>query len=70
MKGARDAPEHNRGIAGPDYIDKAGSFARFGAGQIIQIDAPYLLRCFAVLRQSVEMMADAAIRRSSGPLPP
>jgi hypothetical protein len=68
MKAARDALEHNRGLAGPDYIDKAGSFARCPLGEIIQIDEPYLLRCFEVLRHSVAAMADAAVRRSSAPV--
>ncbi len=70
MKATRDALEHNRGLAGADYIDKAGNFARYTVGEMIQIDEPYLLRCFASLRQSVESMAEAAIRRSTGPSAP
>jgi len=70
MKAARDALEHNRGLAGLDYIDKAGNFARCTLGEIIPIEEPYLLRCFVLLRQSVESMAAAAIRRSSGPSAP
>jgi hypothetical protein len=66
MKAARDVLEHNRGVVGPDYIDKAGAFTRYAVGDYVQIDEPYLLRCFALLRAVVEMMADAAIRRSAG----
>ena len=70
MKAARDVLEHNRGVAGNDYIDKAGNFARCTVGEMIQIDEPYLLRCIASLRQSVESMVRARIRRSSGPSSP
>ncbi|MGP0064121.1 MAG: hypothetical protein ACLQGP_11050 [Isosphaeraceae bacterium] len=67
MKAARDVLEHSRGVVGPDYIDKAGAFARYTLGDYVQIDEPYLLQCFALLREVVETMADAAIRRSAGP---
>jgi hypothetical protein len=70
MKAARDVLEHNRGRVGPDYIDKAGDFARYALGEAVEIDEAYLLRCFALLRETVESMADAAIRRSSGPTAP
>jgi hypothetical protein len=66
LKAARDALEHNRGVVGPDYLDKAGDFARYAVGDAIQIDEPYLLGCFVLLREVVEAMAAAAIRRSSG----
>jgi hypothetical protein len=66
MKAARDVLEHNRGLVGPDYIDKAGAFARYALGEVVQIDEAYLLRCFGLLRETVDSMADAAVRRSSG----
>lgn len=66
LKAARDALEHGRGVAGPDYVEKAGDSARHAVGDVIEIDEPYLLRCFALLREVVEAMAEAAIRRSSG----
>jgi hypothetical protein len=66
MKAARDVLEHNRGRVGPDYPEKAGPFARYVVGDILQIDEPYLLECLALMRSIVEAMADAAIRRSSG----
>jgi hypothetical protein len=65
MKAARDVLEHNRGVVVQDYLDKAGEVARFRLGNIIQIDEPYLLNCFALLREVVEAMATAAIRKSS-----
>ena len=69
MKAARDVLEHNRGIVGPDYIDKVGPFTRYAEGDFVQIDEPYLLQCFTLLRGIVETMAEAAIRRSSGTRP-
>src|SRR5207248_552162 len=45
VKAARDVLEHNRGLVGPDYIDKAGAFARYAVGDFVQIDEPYLLQC-------------------------
>ena len=66
LKAARDALEHSGGLVGPDYIDKAGPFARYVEGDTIPIEEPYLLQCFALLRKVIEVMAEAAIRRSSG----
>ena len=66
MKAARDTLEHSGGLVGSDYIAKAGLFARYAEGQIIEIDEPYLLDCFALLRIVVEAMTEAALRRSSG----
>jgi hypothetical protein len=69
LKAARDALEHSGGLVGPDYIDKAGAFARYAEGDTVQIDEPYLLNRFVLLREVVEAMAAAAIRRSSSPSP-
>jgi hypothetical protein len=66
MKAARDTLEHSGGLVGSDYIDKAGSFARYAEGERIQIEEPYLLDSFALLRLVVGAMTEAALRRSSG----
>jgi hypothetical protein len=66
MKAARDVLEHNRGVVGQDYLEKAGVAARFAAGMTVEIDEPYLLDRFTLLRIVIEAMADAAIRRASG----
>jgi len=66
MKAARDTLEHSGGLVGSDYIDKAGAFARYAEGDMIQIEEPYLLDCFAMLRLVVATMTEAALRRSSG----
>ena len=65
MKAARDVLEHRRGVVGPDYLIKAGTAARFSVGETVQIDEPYLLERFALLRNVVESMSAAAIRKSS-----
>ena len=67
MKAARDALEHNKGLVGPDYLDKAGSAARYAMGDIVEIEESRLLEGFALLRGVIEAMAKAAIRKSSGP---
>ena len=70
MKAARDCLEHNRGVVNRDYLDKAGGVARFGEGDPIQIDEPYLLGCFGLLRAVIVAMADATVRIASSPKPP
>jgi hypothetical protein len=66
MKATRDVLEHNRGRVGPDYLEKAGALGRYAVGDVVQIDEPYLMQCLALMRDVVEAMAVAAIRRSSG----
>jgi len=70
LKAARDVLEHGRGLVGPDYIDKAGVFARYAAGDLVQIDEPYLLDRFELLRGVIVAMSEAAIRRLTGPSSP
>lgn len=67
MKAARDVWEHNRGLVGEDYREKAGFTARYAVGQTTQIEEPYLLQCFELVRDVLQAMADAAVRKSSGP---
>jgi hypothetical protein len=66
IKAVRDVLEHSRGVVGQDYINKARAAARYSVGEIVQIEEPYLIDCFALLRTVITSMADAAIRRSSG----
>ena len=70
MKAARDCLEHNRGVVNRDYINKAGRAARYAEGDRVQIDEPYLLECFELLRGVIEAMTVAAVRTASGPKPP
>lgn len=70
MKAARDCLEHNRGVINRVYLDKAGTAARYGEGDVVQIDEPYLMECFASLRGVIVAMAGAAAGIASGPKPP
>ncbi|MHB1562237.1 MAG: hypothetical protein ACYC61_32730 [Isosphaeraceae bacterium] len=69
MKAARDCLEHNQGVINRDYLEKAGTAARFAEGAPVRIDEPYLMGCFALLRGVVEAMAAAAAGIASGPKP-
>ena len=70
MKAARDCLEHNRGVVNRDYVSKAANAARYPEGDRVQIDEPYLMDCFALLRDVIEAMGDAAAGIAAGPQPP
>jgi hypothetical protein len=70
MRAARDCLEHNRGVINRDYLDKAGSAARYAEGELVQIDEPYLMACFTLLRDVIVAMVGAAAGMASGPKPP
>ena len=53
MKAARDCLEHNRGVINSDYLDKAGTEARYAESDRVQIDEPYLMDRFNLLRDVV-----------------
>jgi hypothetical protein len=69
MNAARDCLEHNRGVINRDYLNKAGSVARYAEGDLVQIDEPYLMECSTLLRDVVAAMAGAAAGIASGPKP-
>jgi hypothetical protein len=69
IKAARDVMEHNRGVVNRDYFNKAGATARYSEGQLVQVDEPYLLACFTLLREVVEAMVAAAVPVASGLAP-
>ena len=70
MKAARDCFEHNRGVINRDYLNKAGTAARFAEGDLAQVDEPYLMECFTLLRDVIVAMGSAAAGIASGPKPP
>ena len=43
-----------------DYFDKAGTAARHAEGDFVQIDEPYLMECFTLIREVTATMAVAA----------
>ena len=70
MKSARDCLEHNRGVINRDYLNEACTAARYAEGDLVQIDEPYLMECFALLRDVTVAMARAAAGIVSAPKPP
>jgi hypothetical protein len=70
MKAACDCLAHNRGVINQDYLEKAGSAARYVDGYSVQIDERYLIESFTLLRDVIVAMAGAAARIASGPKPP
>ena len=70
MKAGRDCLEHNRGVVSADYFDKAGTAARYAERDFVQIDEPYLMECFSLIRGVTATMAVAAAEVASGPKPP
>jgi hypothetical protein len=69
MKAARDCLEHNRGVITWDYLNKAGTAARYAEGDLVQIDEPYLMGYFTLLREVTAAMANAAAGIAAGPKP-
>ena len=70
MKAARDCLEHNQGVINRDYLNKAGTAKRYDEGDLVQIDEPYLMECFTLLRDVTVAMAGSAAGIASGPKPP
>ena len=70
MKAARDCLEHNQGVINRDYLNKAGTASAYAEGDLVQIDEPYLMECFTLLRDVTVAMAGAAAGIASGPKPP
>ena len=70
MKAARDCLEHNGGVVNRDYVNKSGGAARYAEGERVQIDEPYLLRSFELLREMIETMTAALVSATSGSKPP
>ncbi|KAJ3049424.1 hypothetical protein HK102_012509, partial [Quaeritorhiza haematococci] len=69
MKAARDVLEHHRGVVGREYMDKAGTAARYAEGELVQIEEPYLLDRFGLLGAIVRDMTAAAVGKASGSPP-
>jgi hypothetical protein len=59
-KAARDALVHSRGIAGKPYESKAGKFARFKAGEKIDVPEPYHRETWLLIRKVVTDLSNAA----------
>jgi len=56
---------HNSGIVNKTYLDKAGTKARYAAGDKVVIDRPYFDECWALAKKLVDDIAVAAKFRLS-----
>jgi hypothetical protein len=60
IKASRDVLVHNRGVANAIYVERAGARKRFAAGAKLEIQEPYHLECWGLVRKVVsEVAADA-----------
>jgi hypothetical protein len=63
-KASRDVLVHNRGIANMIYVSKAGTLARYKAGERIDIPEPYHRETWELIRKVVTDIANAAIAKA------
>jgi hypothetical protein len=63
MKAARDLLIHNSGIVNEIYLNKAGTKARFAAGEKVVIDRPYFDECWALTKKLVDDLATSVKSR-------
>jgi hypothetical protein len=62
-KASRDLLVHDRGIANATYESKAGKFARYKAGERIEIPESYHREIWELIRKVVADVSDAAIKK-------
>ncbi len=64
IKASRDILAHNRGVVNETYLDKAGSRARHAEGQRLEVEEPYLLESWALIRSVVAELSASAVARA------
>jgi len=64
MKASRDVLVHNRGIANPTYLGKAGSRARCQDGELLEVPEPYHRQSWELTRKMIGDIAEAAIQKA------
>lgn len=64
MKASRDILVHNRGIANPTYLAKAGSRARCQDGELLEVPEPYHRQSWELTRKMIGDIAEAAIQKA------
>lgn len=62
-KATRDVLVHNRGVADAGYLTKAGTLARYAAGQPIDVPKPYHRGVWELLKKLVADVSDAVIAK-------
>ncbi len=63
-KATRDVFVHNAGVATKSYEAKAGPFARYAAGEFVEIQDAYHRETWALLLKIVAAVSDAALAKS------
>jgi hypothetical protein len=69
IKATRELLEHNAGVVNDVYLRKAGKKARFPLGELVEIDGPYHLASWSLLKKLVDDLTSAAIARLASPSP-
>lgn len=64
VKACRDVSVHNRGVAGKIYVAKAGRFAHYQEGELIDITEAYHRQTWELLRKVVDDVSNAAIAKA------
>jgi hypothetical protein len=64
IKASRDILVHNNGIANATYASKAGSRARFGDGEKLEIPKQYHLASWEIINKVVRDVSAAAIAKA------
>ena len=70
MKAARDLLIHNSGIVNKTYVEKAGTKARYSAGEEVVIDRRYFDASWMLAKKLVDEITVSAKLRLSGSAPP
>jgi hypothetical protein len=63
VKATRDVLEHNAGVANETYVRRAGSQARYAAGEPIEIDDAYYLESWRLIKKVGGDVSTAAVLR-------
>lgn len=69
IKATRDLFEHNAGVVNDVYLRKAGKKARYPLGDLAEVDGPYHLASWSLLKKLVDDLSGAAVARLAAPSP-
>ena len=63
IKASRDILVHNKGIANATYLEKAGSRARYKAGERLEVPEQYHRESWEIIRKVVQDVSSAVINK-------
>jgi hypothetical protein len=66
VKAARDILEHNAGLVNEIYLRKSGRKARYAAGDHVEIDDPYHLLSWRLIKKVVSDVSTATVAKFAG----